>query len=109
MTAEDRKGMKDAGSSNVSHVSRKLLQCIDVTTPVISHVVEVTFRNHYNAYDLFSNGTRLSFSLFNGGKNNVIFQTIFVGLQGCQEEHDDQSFQFLPRVSIFYFLFSLFW
>ena len=35
MTAEDRKGMKDAGSSNVSHVPRKPLQCIDVTTPVI--------------------------------------------------------------------------
>ena len=60
--------MKDAGSSNVSHVSRKLLQCIDVTTPVTCHVVEVTLRNHYNAYDLFSNRTRLSFSLFIGGK-----------------------------------------
>ena len=40
MTAEDSKGMEDAGSSNISHVSRKPLQCIDVTAPVISHVVE---------------------------------------------------------------------
>ena len=68
MTAEDRKVMKDVGSSNVSHVSRKPLQCIDVTTQVISHVVEVTCGNHCNAYDLFSNRTRPSFSLFNGGK-----------------------------------------
>ena len=68
MTTEDRKGMKHAGTSNVSHVSRKPLQCIDVTTPVASQVVEVTFRNHYNVYDLFSNTTRLSFSLFNGEK-----------------------------------------
>ena len=29
MTAEGRKGLKDAGSSNVNHVSRKSLQCID--------------------------------------------------------------------------------
>ena len=42
--------MKDAGSLNVSHVSRKPLECIDVTTPVVGHVVEVTFSNHYNAY-----------------------------------------------------------
>ena len=32
------------------------------------HVVEVTFRSHYNAYDLFSNTTRLPSSIFNGGK-----------------------------------------
>ena len=42
MFAEDMYGMKDADSSNVSHISRKRLQCIDVTNPVISHVVEVT-------------------------------------------------------------------
>ena len=35
--------MKDARSSNVSHVSKKSLQRIDVTTPVTGHVVEVTF------------------------------------------------------------------
>ena len=68
MTAGDKKGMKDTGSSNVSHVSRKPLQCIDVTIPVISHIVEVTFWNHCDAYDLFSNKTQLSSSLFNGGK-----------------------------------------
>ena len=43
MTAENWKGMKDLGTSNVGHVSRKPLQCIDVTTPVASHIVEVTF------------------------------------------------------------------
>ena len=32
------------------------------------HVVEVTFRSHYNAYDLFSNTTRLPSSIFNGRK-----------------------------------------
>ena len=70
MTAEDRKGIKDAGSSSVSHVSRKPLQCIDVTTPVLSHVFEVTFQSHYNSYDLFSDTTRLFPKLFNGGKEN---------------------------------------
>ena len=43
MLAENRKEMKVAGSLNVSHVSGKPLQWIDVTTPVIGHVVEVTF------------------------------------------------------------------
>ena len=71
-TKENRKGMKDLSASNVSHVSRKLLQCIHITTPYASHVVEVTFRNHYNAYDMFSNRTRLSSSLFNRGESNVI-------------------------------------
>ena len=73
MVAENRKGMKGVGTSSVSHVSRKPLQCIGVTTPIAGHVVEVTFRNHCNAYDLFSNATPLSSSLFNGGNNNVIF------------------------------------
>ena len=68
MTAEDRKRMKDAGSSKVSHIPRKPSQRIDVTTPVITHVVEHTFWNHCNDYDLLSNRTRFSFSLFNGGK-----------------------------------------
>ena len=43
------------------------------TTPYAGHVVEVTFRNHYNAYDMFSNRTRLSFSLFSREEINVIF------------------------------------
>ena len=73
MTTKNSKGMKDVGTSNVSHVSRDHLQCIQVTTPYAGHVVEVTFRSHYNAYDLFSDTTRLSSSLFNGGENNVIF------------------------------------
>ena len=54
MTKENSKGMKDL-ASNVSHVSRKPLQCIHITTPYAGHVAEVTFRNHYNAYDMFSN------------------------------------------------------
>ena len=73
MTKEDSKGMKDLSASNVSHVSRKPLQCIHITTPYTGHVVEVTFRNHYNAYDMFSNRTRLSSSLFRRGESNVIF------------------------------------
>ena len=73
MTTENSKGMKDVGTSNVSHVSRNPLQCIQVTTPYTGHVVEVTFPSHYNAYDLFSNTTQLSSSVFNGGENNVIF------------------------------------
>ena len=60
MTAEDSRGMKDADSSNVSHVSRKPLQCIDVTTPVISHVL-----NHYNAYDLLNSQNIGRRALFN--------------------------------------------
>ena len=43
MMKGNSKGKKDLSASNVSHVSWKPLQCIDVTTPVISHVVEVTF------------------------------------------------------------------
>ena len=73
MTTENREGIKDAGNSNVNHVSRKPLQCIQVTTPYVGHVVEVTFRSHYNVYNLFSNTTWLSSSLFNSGENNVIF------------------------------------
>ena len=41
-----------------------------------SHVPEVTFRSHYNAYHLFSNTTRLSSSLFNGGKI-MLYSNIF--------------------------------
>ena len=70
MTTENSKGMKDVGTSNISHVSKNPLQCIQVTTPYAGHVVEVTFRSHYNAYDLFSNKARLSSSLFNGEENN---------------------------------------
>ena len=73
MTEEKRKEIKDVRTSKVSQVSRRPLQCIDVSTPVAGHVVEVMFRNHYNAYELLSNTTRLSSSLFNGGKNNSMF------------------------------------
>ena len=73
MTTENSKGKKDASASNVSHVSRKPLQCIHITTPYAGHIVEVTSRNHSNAYDLFSNTTRLSSSLFSSGENNVTF------------------------------------
>ena len=68
MTKENSKKMKDLSASNVSHVSRKPLRCIHITTPYAGHVVEATFRNHYNAYDMFSNRTRLFSSLFSGGK-----------------------------------------
>ena len=48
------------GPSAVTHCNRN--------TTTNYHVVEVTFRSHYSAYHLFSNTTRLSSSLFNGGK-----------------------------------------
>ena len=74
MTKENSKGMKDLSVLNVSQVSRKPLQRnLRITTPYTGHVVEVTFRNHYNAYDMFSNRTRLSSSVFSGGESNVIF------------------------------------
>ena len=73
MTKENSKGMKDLSALNLSHVSRKPLQCIHITTPYAGHVVGVTFRNHYNAYDMLSNRTRLSSSFFNRGESNVIF------------------------------------
>ena len=74
MTKENSKGIKDlCEASNVSHVSRKPLQCTHITTPYAGHAVKVTFRNHYNAYDMFSDGIRLSSSLFNRGESNVIF------------------------------------
>ena len=38
--------MRDLSASNVSHVSRKPLQCIRITTPHTGHIVEVTFQNH---------------------------------------------------------------
>ena len=72
MTKENSKGMRDLNASNVSHVSRKLARCIHITTPYAGHVVEVTFRNHYNAYDIFSNRTWLSSSFSIEGKVNVI-------------------------------------
>ena len=73
MTKENSKGMKELSASNVSHISRKPLQCIHIATPYAGDVVEVTFRNHYNAYNMFSNRTRLSSSHFNRGEGNVIF------------------------------------
>ena len=73
MRKENTKGMKYLSASNVSHVSRKSLQCVHITTPYAGHVVEVTFRNHYNAYDMFSNRTWVSSSLFNTRESNGIF------------------------------------
>ena len=72
MTKENSKGMKDLSASNVSHVSRKPLQGIHITTPYAFHLVEVAFPNHYNAYDMFYKRTRLSYSLFNRRESNVI-------------------------------------
>ena len=73
MTKENSKEMKELGASNVSHISRKPLQCIHITTPYEGLVVEGMFRDHCNVFDLFSDTTRLSFSLFDSGENNVIF------------------------------------
>ena len=69
--------MKDAGTSNVRHVSRKLLQCIVATTPVISHVVEVTFWNHCNAHDLLSDRKRLLSDFSMVGKCYILNTFIF--------------------------------
>ena len=70
MTKENSKGMKDLSALNASHVSRKPLKMYTVhnKTPYAGHVVKVTLGNHYNAYDMFSNTTRLSSSLFNSGE-----------------------------------------
>ena len=73
MTKENSKGTKDLSASNVSHVVGKPLRCIHITTPHADHVVEVTFQNHYNAYDAFCNRARLSSSLSNRGESNGIF------------------------------------
>ena len=75
MTKENSKGMKDLSASNVRKVTFQggPLQCIHIIAPYAGHVVEVTFRNHYNAYDMFSNRTWLSSSLFNRKESNVIF------------------------------------
>ena len=73
MTKENIKGMRDLSASNLSHVSRKPLQCIHITTPYAGDIVIVTFRNHDNACDMFSNRTGLSSSLFNRRESNVIF------------------------------------
>ena len=73
ITTENSKGIKNLSALNVSHVSRKPLQCIHIATPNAGHVVEVTFRNHYSAHDMFSNRTWLSSSLFNKGESDVIF------------------------------------
>ena len=78
MTKENSKGMKDLSASNVSHVSRKPLQCIHITTPYAGHVVEVTFGNHYNAFGMFSDRTRLSSSLFSGGEIMLYSNYIYV-------------------------------
>ena len=65
MTKEDNRGMKDLSASNLSQVSRKPFHCIPIATQYAGRVVEVKFGNHYNAYDMFSDKTRLSSSLFN--------------------------------------------
>ena len=62
---KNSKALKDVGTSNVSHVSRKPLQCVHIITPYAGYIVEVTFRSHYYAYGLFANTTRLSSGLFN--------------------------------------------
>ena len=72
MTKENSKGVKDLSAPNVSHISRKVLQCIHITTPDAGHVVEFTFRNHSNAYDM-PNRKRFSSSPFNREERNVIF------------------------------------
>ena len=43
MTTENSERMKDVGTSNVSLVSKKPLQYIQLITPYAGHVVEVTF------------------------------------------------------------------
>ena len=90
MTAENRKGMKNTGTSNVSHALRKPLQCIDVTTPVAGHVVEVTFQNHCDAYDLFSDTTRLYFSLFSGGKI-MLYSNLSCSRMVCEMSFSQKS------------------
>ena len=74
MTTENRNGMKDVSASNLSRLSRKPQQCVHVTTPYAGDVVEVTFRNHCNAYDMsydmFPNTTLLFSIVFNSRQNN---------------------------------------
>ena len=69
MTKGNSKGVRDLSASNV----RKHLLCIHITTLYAGHIVEVTFRNHYNDYDMFSNRTWLSSSLSNRTESNVTF------------------------------------
>ena len=57
---KNSKRIRDLSASNASHVSRKPLQCIHITIPYAGHVVQVTFSNHYSAYDMFCNRTWLS-------------------------------------------------
>ena len=84
MIAENSEGIKDASASNVSHVSRKPLQCIHVTTPYASHVVEITFRNHCNAYDLFSDTIRLSSVFSIVGKVMLYSDPVYI-IVSCDE------------------------
>ena len=67
-TKENSKGMEDLNASNVSHISIKPSQCIYITAKYTG-----TFRNNYNACDMFSNRTRLPAGLFNGEESNVLF------------------------------------
>ena len=41
MMKQNSKGMKDLSASNVSHISRKPLQWIHITTSYTGHIVEV--------------------------------------------------------------------
>ena len=97
MTIEISKGMKDASASNVSHVSKKPLQYIHVTTLYATfysgHVVEVTFRNHCNAYDLFSNTTEF-FSVF-----SIVAKIMFYSYTIKHSEQFEEQF-FKDKLSI---------
>ena len=73
MMKENSKGMKDLSASNVRKVTFQGSQCIHIMAPYAGHVVEVTFRNHYNAYNMFPNRTWLSSSLNNRKESNVKF------------------------------------
>ena len=75
MTKEDSKGMKDLSTSNVRKVTfhGSLYNAYTFIAPYAGHVVEVMFRNHYNAYDMFSNRTWLSSSFVNRKERIVIF------------------------------------
>ena len=100
---EKRKRMKDVSTSNVSHVSRKPLHCMQVTTLYAGHVVEVTFRSHYNAYDLFSfvHGFR---PVFSSGDSNLYSRLLYerLGLIWLSLVHIKLD---KPEVSLSNFLF----
>ena len=73
MAKENSKGMKDLSASNVRKVTFQGSPYNAYTAPYAGHIVEVTFQNHYSAYDMFSNRTWLFPSIFNRKESNVIF------------------------------------